>query len=85
VKYQCIADHRREFPVRMMCRLFGVKASGFYAWQARPPNKRSLENNQLSDRIMEIHMDSDGTYGSPAFATSCSIKVTGSAKIGSRG
>jgi len=65
MKYQCIADHRREFSVRMMCRLFNVKPSGFYAWQARPLSRRSQENKQLSDRIMEIHADSDGTYGSP--------------------
>ena len=65
MKYQCIADHRHEYPVRMMCRLFDVKPSGFYAWQARPPSQRSLENKQLRDRIVEIHTDSDGTYGSP--------------------
>lgn len=65
MKYQCIADHRGEYPVRMMCRLFNVTPSGFYGWRVRPRSKRTQDNEALKTRIVEIHADSDGTYGSP--------------------
>ena len=65
MKYRCIAEQRDEYPVRMMCRLLEVKPSGFYAWRRRPPSRRTLEAQRLKKRIVEIHADSDGTYGSP--------------------
>lgn len=51
--------------MRAMCRFFGVSASGFYAWQQRPPSQRSLDDEALLQRIRDIHADSRQTYGSP--------------------
>lgn len=65
MKYRCIAAHRTEFPVVMMCRLLRVKPCGFYAWQRRPPSRRMLENRRLKKQIAAIHAESDGVYGSP--------------------
>jgi putative transposase len=65
VKYQCVAAHRREYAVAMMCRLLRIKPSGFYAWLRRPPSRRSLENSRLKKHITAIHAESDGVYGSP--------------------
>jgi len=42
-----------------------VSPSGFYAWRDRAPSARSLEDAVLSERIRQIHLDSDGLYGSP--------------------
>lgn len=65
MKYQCVADSQHEFPVVMKCRLLRIKASGYYAWSRRPPSRRSQENNRLRKKIVEIHAESDGVYGSP--------------------
>ena len=44
-------DH---FPVRMMCRLLLVSASGYYDWRDRSPSKRAKENAVLADKIKTI-------------------------------
>lgn len=65
MKCQCIAADRDNVPVARMCRLLGVNTSGFYAWACRPASERSLLNDRLKKKIVEIHAESDGAYGSP--------------------
>ncbi len=48
-----------------MCQVLNVSASGFYAWQKRPPSRRALADAVLTERIRAIHAASDGNYGSP--------------------
>ncbi len=55
------ASHR----VRMMCRVLGVSPSGYYAWAERPPSKRSKRDDEVVQRIRDIHETSRGTYGVP--------------------
>jgi putative transposase len=57
--------NQAAFPVRKLCRVLKVSASGFYAWRQRPPSRRALEDAVLTERIQAIHAASDGTYGSP--------------------
>ena len=51
------------YPVATMCRLLGVSASGYYAWQGRAPSARAESDRALLDRIREIHRISRETYG----------------------
>jgi putative transposase len=65
VKFAFVARYRPVWPTRMMCRLLGVSASGFYEWLGRPPSARSLANAGLLVRIRECFALSQQTYGSP--------------------
>jgi putative transposase len=51
--------------VRRVCRLYGVSASGYYAWRARPISERAQDDERLLGRIRKAHCDSRETYGSP--------------------
>jgi len=48
-----------------MCRVLGVSASGYYAWQRRGVSARTQEDEQLLERIRVFHQQSRGTYGAP--------------------
>lgn len=56
---------RDAFPVRMMCRLLKVSASGYYDWRDRRPSPRDQANEALLRLIQEQHDLSDGTMGAP--------------------
>ncbi len=57
--------NQAEFPVRVMSRVLNVSSSGFYAWKARRPSRRCLDNAILRERIRGIYIASDATYGMP--------------------
>jgi putative transposase len=65
VRYACIACHRGEFPVRLMCRVLDVTASGFYAWRQRSPSAHRLADEVLMARVRIAHAESGRTYGAP--------------------
>lgn len=58
--------HQATYPVRVMGRLLGVSASGFYAWKNREPSRRALEDLALTARIRAIHRRSGEAYGAPS-------------------
>ena len=48
-----------------MCRQLGVTRAGFYAWQAREPSQRQLDDLVITEQIRSVHSMSLNTYGSP--------------------
>lgn len=65
MKYTFIAAHRGEFRVELMCRVLGVKRSGYYAWCKRKPSTREQKNVALLAMIQQEYEKSRKTYGSP--------------------
>jgi putative transposase len=63
--YRFMKDHRDEFAVEKMCRVFKVGRSGFYSWLKRRPSKREQQREILSKEIHMLHAASKGRYGSP--------------------
>ena len=65
MKYELIGRYRSRFPIRRMCELLSVSASGFYAHQKRPMSQRTRDNQELVRHIRRVHQESRQTYGSP--------------------
>ena len=60
-----MSAHQAVFPIKTMARVFGVSASGYYAWRGRPASVRATTDLDLTRRIRTIHAASRGTYGAP--------------------
>lgn len=65
MRYAVIARHRREFSLRLMCRVLLVSVSGFYAYRRRPPSWRALMDEVLMAHVRIAFNDSGETYGAP--------------------
>src|SRR3954447_17374683 len=64
-RYRFVAAERAAFPVRTLCRVAGVAASGFHAWLRRGPGRRREDDRRMGERIGAIFEASRRTYGSP--------------------
>jgi transposase InsO family protein len=66
VTFELMLTEKAHFPIRVMARVLGVNASGYYAWRGRPLITPQIRRNDvLRQRICRIHAESRGTYGSP--------------------
>jgi putative transposase len=53
----------KAFPTTFMCRMLKVSTPGFYAWRARPPSQRVIDDAGLTERIKKIHTAHGGRVG----------------------
>jgi putative transposase len=60
-----IAAEKTNYPVAVMCRVFGVNRTGFQNWERRAPSDRALADAWLTEKITQIHDASRGVYGAP--------------------
>jgi HTH-like domain len=56
MRFRFIEQHARIYPVRLMCLVLKVPASGYYAGRSRPENPRATPS---------LHGQHHGRYGSP--------------------
>lgn len=64
-RFGFIKRHGQDLGVSYLCDWLKVSRSGYYAWLKRSRSLRALEDEKLSTKIVQIHQDSRGTYGSP--------------------
>ena len=60
-----MSAHQAQYPIRAMCRVLGLSASGYYAWLKRGPSARALRDVELLEKIRAAHESSRATYGRP--------------------
>lgn len=65
MSFQFIRDYAGRWPVRLMCRVLEVSASGYYAWRGRPESARAVANRALLADVRRLHAEHHGRYGSP--------------------
>ncbi len=65
MKYHFMHEHAGRHPMRRLCTVLGVSASGYYAWRDRPASVRAKRNWALVQQIRAIHAASRETYGAP--------------------
>ena len=54
-----------QLPIRTLAKVLKVSASGYYDWRDRELSARAVANEQLGDRIEQIHETSLAIYGEP--------------------
>ena len=65
MRFTFIRDHVGTWPIRLMCRVLQVSASGYYAWQDRPDSARLVANPHLLGDVRRLEAEHRGRYGSP--------------------
>lgn len=59
------AEEAASHSVKRCCELFEVSRAAYYQRRRAVPSARELSDAELTERIIEVHSDSKGTYGSP--------------------
>ena len=63
MKFSLIEELRSRLPVRRLCALMGVSASGYYAWRSRPDCDHAREDRRLCVQVRAAFKASRETYG----------------------
>lgn len=59
-----INEHKHMWPIRLMCKVFDVHPSGYYAWVQRPEREPTDEERALLKAMRAIHTNQKHTVGS---------------------
>jgi transposase InsO family protein len=65
VKFRFIEEHRRRWPVSVICRVLLVTRSGFYLWKKHKPSPRQVRQRRLLAKIRVVQQENRELYGSP--------------------
>lgn len=58
----------QDYPIVDLCPVLGVPRSSYYAWRARPPSRRALQNERLRAQLAQLFVANRKVYGSPRLA-----------------
>jgi putative transposase len=65
VIFSFVEQHKQLWPVTLMCDVFAVSTSGFYAWLMRPTSELERRREAILAEIRLIHAEVKRRYGSP--------------------
>lgn len=65
MRYRFIDEHKKVWPVTLMCGVLSVSRSGYYHWSTRVLSHRRLANVVLDRQIREIFTTHRQRYGTP--------------------
>ena len=65
MRYRFINEHQNETSIQRLCNVLNVSRSGYYTWSHSKPTLRERQNEELLERMRDIHQQSRQTYGSP--------------------
>jgi transposase InsO family protein len=65
MRFAFIQEHRRRWPIGLMCTVLGVTRGGFYAWLGRGVSGRRRRRAELAAKIARLHAENRRVYGSP--------------------
>ena len=65
MRFEFIKAEKAYYPVRVICRVLQVAASGYYAWLKRPESRHEQEDKALSATIHVLYRANREVYGSP--------------------
>jgi len=51
-----------NYPIGVLCDVFEVSRSGYYAWSLRPAPARATRDEQLRAQVVAVHRQSRSTY-----------------------
>jgi transposase InsO family protein len=58
----------QEYSILDLCLVLGVPRSSYYAWRARPPSPRAVQNEVLRQKLAHLFVAHRKVYGSPRLA-----------------
>ena len=85
MSFRFIRDHADRWPIRLMCRVLEVSASGYYAWRSRPESARTAANRTLLADVRRLHAEHRGRYAAPGCMPRFARKAGRQAVAASRG
>ena len=69
-----MSDHRPQFSIEMMCKVFKITKSIYYRWLQEGPSNRWKEDERLLVEIMDIFEESKQSYGSPRMTKELKVR-----------
>ena len=64
MKYAWIREHRKMYPVRLMCDVMDVSPSGYYDRLQRKPSPRAERTDRIKQTVQQVYDEHYGIYGS---------------------